>query len=345
MKAVVIHGAKDLRVETREINGLGDEDVLLDVEFGGICGSDLHYYNHGGFGAIRVREPMVLGHEVSGVIRQVGPSVTGLNLGDRVAISPSRPCGDCTFCDQALHHHCLNMRFYGSAMPMPHIQGAFSQSLVANASQCHVIAPHVAPEIAAFAEPLAVVLHAMNRAGDLTDARVLITGAGPIGALCLLAAKERGATEVVITDLLDPALEHACKQGADRAINVTSDSGWSETYAANKGYFDVMFECSGNESALRSGLECLRPQATLVQVGLGGDVNLPQNTIVAKEIEIKGAFRFHPEFSDAVAAINGGHLSLAPLLSAQFGVDDAVAAFELASDRSRAMKVQLDFRT
>jgi len=343
MKAVVLHGARDLRVETVEEEPLIKGAVRVKIAAGGICGSDLHYYQDGGFGAIRVREPMILGHEISGHVSELGEGVDGLDVGDLVAISPSRPCGDCQFCDEGNFKHCLNMRFYGSAMPMPHIQGAFRENIVADARNCYKLDAGIPASIAAFAEPLAVVLHGLNRAGDLADKRALVTGCGPIGALCLLALKAAGAAEVVVTDVLDPVLEIATKIGADRAINVAANPDWTDEYSTNKGTFDVMFECSGNEAALRSGLEVLRPLATLVQLGLGGDVSIPQNTIVAKEINLCGSFRFHEEFGDAVAMINAGVLDLQALLSAQFSVDDAVAAFDLAGDRSKVMKVQLNF--
>ncbi|MGR3662160.1 MAG: L-idonate 5-dehydrogenase [Paracoccaceae bacterium] len=343
MKAVVIHGARDLRIETVPEEALLPGTVRVKIASGGICGSDLHYYQDGGFGAIRVREPMILGHEISGHVCELGDGVDGLDVGDLVAISPSRPCGDCRFCDEGNFKHCLNMRFYGSAMPMPHIQGAFRENIVADAGNCYKLDVGISPAIAAFAEPLAVVLHGLNRGGDLAGKRVLVTGCGPIGALCVLALKAAGVAEVVVTDVIDPVLEIARVLGVDRAINVVSEPDWTKEYSGDKGTFDVMFECSGNEAALRDGLEVLRPLATLVQLGLGGDVSIPQNTIVAKEINFRGSFRFHEEFGDAVAMINAGVLNLQPLLTAQFAVEDAVAAFELAGDRTKAMKVQLDF--
>src|SRR5512145_195287 len=125
MKAVVIHAAKDLRIEDRETQAPGTGQVEIQIEAGGICGSDLHYYNHGGFGTVRLREPMILGHEVAGTVKALGDGVSTLAVGDRVAVSPSRPCGSCDYCQRGQQNHCLNMRFYGSAMPMPHIQGAF----------------------------------------------------------------------------------------------------------------------------------------------------------------------------------------------------------------------------
>lgn len=343
MKAVVIHAAKDLRVEEREEEALEPGQVAIAIEAGGICGSDLHYYNHGGFGAIRIREPMILGHEVAGTIKAVGEGVSRLATGDRVAISPSRPCGSCEYCLKGQQNHCLNMRFYGSAMPMPHIQGAFRQRLIAEEWQCHKVAEGISINEAALAEPFAVTLHAVARAGSLLGKRVLVSGCGPIGALAIIAARAHGAREIIATDVMDAVLKKALSIGADGAINVADDPQALDAYSTNKGYFDVQFEASGNERAVRSGLEVLKPRSTLVQLGLGGDIALPQNMVVAKEIEMKGTFRFHEEFALSVDLINARRVDLKPLLTGVFPLDDAVAAFEAAGDRSRNMKVQLAF--
>lgn len=343
MKAVVIHAAKDLRIEERQVDRPGPGQVEVAIEAGGICGSDLHYYNHGGFGTIRIREPMILGHEVAGTVKALGEGVSRLAVGDRVAVSPSRPCSQCDYCLKGQQNHCLNMRFYGSAMPMPHIQGAFCQRLVAEQWQCHRIADGVSINEAAMAEPFAVTLHAIARAGALTGKRVLVTGCGPIGALAIIAARAHGAREIVATDVMDGVLEKALSIGADRVINVASHPEQLSAYSANKGYFDVQFEASGNERALRSGLEVLKPRSVLVQLGLGGDIAIPQNLVVAKEIEMKGTFRFHEEFGLAVDLINTRRVDLKPLLTATFPLQDAVKAFETAGDRTQSMKVQITF--
>jgi L-idonate 5-dehydrogenase len=344
MKVVVIHAARDLRIEDRQDEQAGPGQVEIAVEAGGICGSDLHYFNHGGFGTVRLREPMILGHEVAGTIKALGAGVSGLALGDRVAVSPSRPCNACDFCWRGQQNHCLNMRFYGSAMPMPHIQGAFRQRLVAEAWQCHKVADHVAFGEAACAEPLAVTLHAVARAGSLLGKRVLVTGCGPIGALAVIAARAHGAREIVVTDVMDAVLEKAREVGADRTINVSTQADALSAYAANKGYFDVQFEASGNERAVRGGLEALKPRGILVQLGLGGgEMSLPLNMAVAKEIEIRGTFRFHEEFGLAVDLINRRKVDIKPLLTGSYGLDEATQAFEIAGDRSRSMKVQLSF--
>ena len=343
MKALVIHAAKDLRIEEREALPPGPGQVEIAIQAGGICGSDLHYYNHGGFGTVRLREPMILGHEIAGTISAVGEGVEGLSIGERVAVSPSRPCNHCHYCLKGQQNQCLHMQFYGSAMPMPHIQGGFRQQLVAESWQCHKVGNGISIEEAAFAEPFAVTLHAVNRAGSMLGKRVLVTGCGPIGALAIIAARLHGAREIVVTDVMDHVLTLAQGIGADRTINVATNPEALSAYGANKGYFDVMFEASGNERAMRAGLEVLAPRGVLVQLGLGGDVSLPQNMIVAKEIEIRGTFRFHEEFGLAVDLINNRRADLKPLLTAVYPISDAVAAFEAANDRSKAMKIQIAF--
>ena len=181
-----------MRLETRDADAPGAGQVGVALKAGGICGSDLHYYNYGGFGPIKPREPMVLGHEVAGEIVELGPDVEGLWLGQLAAISPSRHCFDCFYCRMGYLNHCLNMRFYSSAMPFSHIQGAFQEYLMVEADQS-VVADGLTAGEAAMAEPLAVALHAVKQARNLIGARVLVMGGGPIGALTILAARRAGA--------------------------------------------------------------------------------------------------------------------------------------------------------
>lgn len=343
MKAIVIHKALDLRIEERAAQVPEPGQVSIAIGRGGICGSDLHYYRHGGFGTVRLKEPMVLGHEVSGVVTAVGADVKRLKAGDRVAVNPSRPCGSCVFCQAGQQNHCLDMLFYGSAMRLPHVQGAFQQSLVAQESQCHLIAPDISLEEAAFAEPFAVTLHAIMRAGTLTNKTLLVTGCGPIGALAIIAARTHGAREITATDVSDFTLGLAGKIGADRTLNVMDNADALVPFKANKGTFDVMIEASGNESAILLGLEVLKPRGILVQLGLGGNIAVPQNLVVSKEIAIRGSFRFHEEFALAVDLINRKRVDLKPLLSEVLPLQRAEEAFQLAGDRSRAMKVQIAF--
>ena len=344
---LVIHAPDDLRVDAQDTAEPGPGEVLVAVGFGGICGSDLHYFHHGGFGTVRIQRPMVLGHEVAGTVRAVGPGVTAVQPGDRVAVNPSRPCGACVHCLEGLPNQCLDMRFYGSAMRDPHVEGAFRNLLLCDAVQCEQVAPGVLLQHAALAEPFSVALHGVQRAGPLLGKRVLVSGCGPIGALSVAAARIHGAAEITAVDLTDETLAIARAMGADVTINVAKDTGWLQRYAADgatrKGTFDVMLECSGNERALRAGLEAMRPRGVVVQLGLGGDVSIPQNMVVAKELSICGSFRFHAEFKLAVQLINSGRVDMAPMVTGAFPLSQARQAFELASDRSKAMKVLLDF--
>ena len=342
MQSIVIHQAKDLRLQAGKPESPAAGQVLIELATGGICGSDLHYYNHGGFGSVRLREPMILGHEVAGYVRELGPQVEFLSEGTLVAVSPSRPCRRCNQCSKGLLNHCDHMRFYGSAMPFPHIQGAFRQWLVADADQC-VIADGLSPDLAALAEPFSVCLHAARRAGEILGKKVLITGSGPIGALCIVAARSAGAAEIVVTDVADAPLTYARKMGADRTINIIDEPNALEDFHADKGHFDIHFECSGVAAALASAIACLKPRGVILQLGLGGDMTVPVQALTAKELDLRGSFRFHEEFAIAVQMMRNRQVDIAPLISHTFPMENAVEAFELASDRLKSMKVQLDF--
>ena len=343
MKAIVCHAPEDLRLDTFDTDALGTHQLQVDVAYGGICGSDLHYYHHGGFGTVRIKEPMVLGHEVSGIVRTVGSAVQNFKAGQRIAISPSRPCGQCQYCQKGQHNHCLDMRFFGSAMRFPHVQGAFRQTLVIDASQAHPLNDSLSLSLAALAEPLSVGLHAIQRAGSVFGKQVLVTGCGPIGTLLIGALRRAGAARIVAVDIADKPLECARAMGADETINIAKNSEALAPFALNKGVFDVMFEASGNDRALRSGLDVVAPRGVIVSIGLGGDSTLPLNQLVGKELELRGTFRFHEEFAVAVRFLNEGLIDGRPVISHVMDFDDAIHAFELASDKSQAMKVQINF--
>lgn len=343
MHALVIHAPLDLRIEDVPTPEPEANQLLVRVRAGGICGSDLHYFNHGGFGTIRIKEPMVLGHEVSGAVSRVGSGVTDMPAGTRISISPSRPCGLCQYCQQGLQNHCLDMRYYGSAMRTPHVQGAFRQEIVIDRSQAHVVADSLSDAEAAMAEPLSVALHAVRRAGPLLGKRVLVTGCGPIGALIVAAARRAGAAMIVATDVNTLPLDSAKKVGADLALNIAETPDALQPFAVDKGSFDVLFEASGNAAALRGAFDVLKPRGVIVQVGLGGDISLPINVIVAKEFDLRGAFRFHEEFAVAVELLNKGLIDVKPLISGIFPYQDSVKAFQTAGDRSKSMKVLVSF--
>lgn len=345
MKACVIHGAEDLRLETRNMPAVGEHEVKVRVKAGGICGSDLHYFSEGRIGDFVIREPLVPGHEISGEVDTVGASVSALHPGDRIAIHPGRSCGRCRPCREGRPNLCQNVFYMGSASKFPHMQGGFCEFVTVDESQCHRISSDLAYSLIAFAEPLSVALHAAHRAGDLMGQKVLITGAGPIGQLVMMAVRRAGAAEITMTDLLDRSLAVGRKIGADATINVATAPEALEEASRAIGGFDVAFEVSGAAPALNSAIGAVHPGGTIVQVGSlpGGLLPITANRIMAKELDLRGAFRFGNVFADAVACLEKGIIDVSPLLTAVVPMLKAEEAFRMAKDREHHLKVVIEF--
>lgn len=343
MLALAIHGVKDLKLEERPLPELEANEVLVKLGAGGICGSDLHYYFDGGVGDFRLREPMVLGHEVAGEVAQVGSGVTRVKVGDHVAVNPARPCGECRYCRGGRNNLCINVRFFGSAARFPHVQGAFAEYFKVTEGQCFAVPADLDYGVIACAEPLAVGLHAVARAGNLLGRKVLVTGSGPIGALIVAAAKLAGAAEIVVTDLHNEVLKFSEAMGATELVNITKSQARLEQFTQDKGYFDVSIEASGNPRALETCITSTHPGGRIVQVGMlpPGPAQVLVNPLLSKELELVGTFRFHEEFAWAVDALVQGRIDVTPLITGRFPFSDADRAFAIASDRTKAMKVSL----
>jgi L-idonate 5-dehydrogenase len=339
-----LYGAKDLRIEEDAAPPVQAGQVQVRFGAGGICGSDLSYYFKGAVGDFKVLEPFCLGHEVAGEIVELGDSVTGLAVGDRVAINPNHPCRVCRSCLFGNGQLCLKMQFFGSAAIFPHVQGVYKEFLVVGAAQCHVVPRTMDFRVAAMAEPLAVALHAITRAGSLVGKRVLVTGAGPIGSLVILAAKRAGAAEITVTDISDKGLGRLAELGAgNQSVNGKTQAAIVEGWYANKGTFDIAFECSGAPSAVATCLRATISGGRVVLVGIPGgpEVSLPLNQVVAREVDLVGAFRFDREYGAAVRELSNGTIDVQPLLTHSFNMREANQAFAVALDRDQSMKVHL----
>ena len=333
-----IHAKEDLRIEPADDPQVGPGQVLIRLGAGGICGSDLHYYFEGRNGSFVIREPLIPGHEASGVVAKVGPGVTRVKVGDKIAVSPSHACGHCDYCREGREHLCRNMRFLGSAGLYPHVQGMFCEYFVMGERQCYPVAGDISLGELAFAEPLAVALHAVNRGPALMGKSVLITGAGTIGCLTVIAARLAGARQITVSDVLERPLSTATAVGADRTIRADRDAD-----ALATAQFDVAYEVSGSFAALKACVAAVKRGGTVVQVGTLPHEPLPfvVNEIMGKELDLKGAFRWGIEFDWAVDYLSSRRVDVRPLLSGQFPLQDAVKAFELAKDKTRSTKVQV----
>ncbi|MBK9364136.1 MAG: L-idonate 5-dehydrogenase [Rubrivivax sp.] len=333
-----IHGAKDLRVETVAPVELAPHEVEMRLGAGGICGSDLHYFQHGRVGAFVVREPLIPGHEVSGVVERIGSAVTRVRPGDKVAVNPSHACGHCDYCRGGRFNLCRNMRFLGSASVFPHVQGMFRERFVMGEPQLTPIPEDISLGEIACAEPLSIGLHAAHRAGELLGKTVLVTGGGTIGCMCVLAVRLAGAAEVIVCDIADRSLAIARQVGADRVIR--SDQA---APADLSDIADISIEAAGSPAALGTCLQATRKGGRIVQVGTlpAEGVMFPANSVMARELDYVGVFRAAHAFDWAVQALRTRRVDVRPLISAQVPIADAVSAFELALDRSRSTKVQL----
>jgi len=330
MRAVVVHGAGDLRVDERPDPTPGPGEVLIAMEWGGVCGSDLSYWRHGASGTAVLSQPLVLGHEVAGRIAAVGAGVTGQEIGRPVTVHPAELVGDGCLPERIAGRTNLypRIRYFGSAAFDPHTDGGFSELRVVRADQVRPLPATVSTEHGALAEPLAVALHAVHRAGDVAGRDVVVNGAGPIGSLVVAAAKYRGAASVVAADLSDASLAVAKAMGADEVRNLAAADTLPEDA-------ELVFEASGAAAALGNVLRATARGGTLVQVGNlpGTAVSAVLGDLVTREITWVWAYRFIEEITDALAAMRDG-LDVAPLITHRFGLEQAEQALAVAADRS-----------
>ncbi|MFE3828278.1 L-idonate 5-dehydrogenase [Streptomyces sp. NPDC059092] len=338
MRAVVVHGAGDLRIDERPDPVPGEGEVLLAMEWGGICGSDVAYWKHGASGTAALAHPLVLGHEVAGRIAATGKGVDGLRTGQPVTVHPAEPVGNGPLPDRIAGRNNLHprIRYFGSAAFDPHTDGGFSEYRVVRAAQIRPLPDGVGTEHGALAEPLAVALHAVHRAGDLRGRTVLVNGCGPIGALVVAAAKHRGAAAVIASDLSAASLAVARAMGADETRDLGSGAALPDDV-------ELAFEASGAPAALGPVLRATARGGTLVQVGNlpGAAVSAALGDLVTREINWIGSYRFVEEIDDALLAMRDG-LDVSPVISHRFGLDRAGEALAVAADpASGSSKVML----
>jgi L-iditol 2-dehydrogenase len=310
MRAAVLRGIRDLVIEERRTPSAGPGEVLVKVSSVGICGSDVHYFEHGRIGDHVVESPMVLGHEAAGQIVAVGKGVPTERIGSRVALEPGIGCRQCSYCHQGRYNLCPDMRFFAT----PPIDGALCEYVVVPADHAYAVPDGMSDDAAALVEPLSVAIwaHRMARLG--AGSTVLVAGAGPIGLLVTQVAAALGATEIIVSDVDAGRLELARSFGATAVIDATRPA---EGLAV-----DAFIDCSGAPAAVRSGLPAVRPGGTVVLVGMGADeVTLPVSLLQRREINVTGTFRYANTWPTGIALASRGLVDLDGLVTGHVDLD------------------------
>ncbi|KAF8879652.1 chaperonin 10-like protein [Gymnopilus junonius] len=379
--AAILYGPRDIRVEDRTLWPPSSGHAQVRVVSTGLCGSDLHYYSHGRNGDFAVRAPLVLGHEAAGIVTAVAPGVTHLRVGQRVAIEAGISCRSCNFCEKGRYNLCKGMRFCSSAARFPHIDGTLQTKMNHPAHVLHPIPDGVSFELAALAEPLSVLIHASRRAGLQANQSIMVFGVGAIGLLACTLARHRGASRVVAIDINPARLEFAKREGfadevyclphpssssshshpsktngvspqkppstpkefADEQLRMAKESAAAalSAFGSSEGY-DIVFECTGAESAIQMSIFCATTGGRVTLIGMGTRAAyLPLSTAALREVDILGSFRYANTYPEALELLSGTPspsssaesiplpVLAAKLVTHRFELEDTKKAFDM----------------
>jgi L-iditol 2-dehydrogenase len=331
-RAAVLHGIHDLRIEDLPLPQPDPHEVLVQISAVGICGSDVHYYEHGRIGDFVVEAPMILGHESGGTVIAVGSAVSHLALGQRVALEPGVPCRRCEQCRAGRYNLCPDVKFFAT----PPVDGSLAERVVIDADFAFPVPDPLSDAGAALIEPLSVGIWACRKAGVTTGSRVLVTGAGPIGVLAGLVARASGAAHVAVTDLNAARLAQALDLGIDQAVPAGTD-------LADVGA-DVLLECTGVEAVAGAGITALRPAGTAVLVGMGANaqMTLPVQAIQNRELTVTGTFRYANTYPAAIALAASGRIDLDSLVGARVPLERTEDALRMGRTDPAVLKTVVE---
>jgi L-iditol 2-dehydrogenase len=320
-RAAVMYGTHDVRLEDRPVPEPGPKEVLVEIKAVGVCGSDVHYYEHGRIGSFVVEKPLILGHESSGIVAKLGSEVTKHKIGERVTLEPGVPCGRCRECRSGRYNLCPDVRFFAT----PPIDGAFTNYVIIHEDFAFKLPDNISDEVGALMEPFSVGIWACRKVNVTAGDHVLVTGAGPIGLLAMQVAFAFGATEATITDVAPERLRIAEKTGATRVINVAE-----EPLAETGLEVDVLIECSGHPDALKDGIRCIRPAGIAVVVGMGPgeEAQVPLSLMQNREIWLTGTFRYANTYPAAIELAATGKVDLEAIITSRYGLENAEEALQ-----------------
>lgn len=338
MKVAVMNGVGKMGFVEREIPQPADNEVLVKLEYVGICGSDMHYYETGRIGDYVVEPPFVLGHEPGGVVVEVGKNVTHLKVGDRVALEPGKTCGHCEYCREGKYNLCPDVVFFAT----PPVDGVFQEYVAHEAALCFKLPENVDTLEGALIEPLAVGFHAANQGGAHAGQTAVVFGAGCIGLVSMMALKAEGVSRVYVVDIMQKRLDKAIELGATGVINSMNTDVQEEIGRLTEGKgVDLVIETAGMEVTTRQAIHITKKGATIVLVGYSktGEMTLPLSLALDKELTFKTVFRYRHIYPMAIEAVASGKVNLKGIVSNIFNFDDIQAAMDKSvSDKANIVK-------
>lgn len=327
MKVAVMLGIGKMGFEERDIPQPKDDEVLVKLEYVGICGSDLHYYESGAIGDYVVKPPFVLGHEPGGTVVEVGKNVTHLKVGDRVALEPGKTCGHCEFCKTGRYNLCPDVVFFAT----PPVDGVFQEYVAHEAGLCFKLPDNVSTMEGALIEPLAVGFHAARQGGAQAGQVAVVTGAGCIGLVSMMALKAMGVSKVYSVDVMDKRLDKALELGADGVINGSREDAVKKVMELTGGMgCDLVIETAGTEITTRQAVQMTKKGATIVLVGYSktGEIKMPISLALDKELTFKTVFRYRHIYPMAIDAVASGKVNLKGIVTNEFALDDIQEAMD-----------------
>ncbi|MEM1508592.1 MAG: NAD(P)-dependent alcohol dehydrogenase [Thermofilaceae archaeon] len=342
MKAVVLYGPRDLRLESRLEPIPRSSEALVRVKVCGICRSDYHYWKYGRIGEFVVKEPLILGHEACGVVEEVGEGVESLKPGDPVVIEPGVPCGECWYCRIGRYNLCSNVVFMGT----PPVNGAFVEYVAWRNDFLYKMPSGMSFEEGAMIEPLAVALQAVNRAGLKSGFSVAIFGMGTIGMVTLEAVKAAGAGKIIVVDVDEWKLDLALRNGADVAVNARKENPVETVRKAAGGEgVDYVFEASGVERASYQAVKSARRGGVVTLIGLytNDEFEYPVLETIIKEVDIRGVHRYANMFQPAIQLVSKGIVKVKHLVTHKLSLERIEEGFRIMDEgREKYVKIQVD---
>ncbi len=327
MKVAVMLGIGKMGFEERDIPKVKDNEVLVKLEYVGICGSDLHYYETGAIGDYVVKPPFVLGHEPGGTVVEVGKDVKNLKVGDRVALEPGKTCGHCEFCKTGNYNLCPDVVFFAT----PPVDGVFQEYVAHEAGLCFKLPDNVSTMEGALIEPLAVGFHAAMQGGAKAGQTAVVMGAGCIGLVTMMALKAMGVSKVYVIDIMEKRLQKALELGADGIINGAQADVVEEVRKLTDGKgCDLAVETAGTQVTTVQAIHMTKKGATIVLVGYSksGEMTLPMSLALDKELTFKTVFRYRNIYPMAIEAVAAGKVDLKGIVTDIFELDEAQKAMD-----------------